>query len=120
MPELRLLSYNVRSLRDDRASVAAVIRACRPDVVAVQEAPRSLRWRSKRAALARTSGLVVATADREGVSGPDAAGEVPLEWVGSAASDNRGDWHRTEDWAKRGLGPIDRGPGRSCFCSTRS
>jgi endonuclease/exonuclease/phosphatase family metal-dependent hydrolase len=66
MPELRLLSYNVRSLRDDPASVAAVIRACKPDVVAVQEAPRSWRWRSKRAALARTSGLVVGTADREG------------------------------------------------------
>lgn len=64
MAELRLLSYNVRSLRDDPAAVAAVIRACRPDVVAVQEAPRFLRWRSKRAALARTSGLVVATADR--------------------------------------------------------
>lgn len=64
MPELRLLTYNVRSLRDDGDAVAAVIRACRPDVVAVQEAPRSWRWRSKRAALARRSGLVVATADR--------------------------------------------------------
>jgi endonuclease/exonuclease/phosphatase family metal-dependent hydrolase len=64
--ELRLLSYNVRSLRDDVDSVAAGIRACRPDVVAVQEAPRFLRWRSKRAALARKSGLVVATADRPG------------------------------------------------------
>jgi endonuclease/exonuclease/phosphatase family metal-dependent hydrolase len=32
----------------------------------VQEAPRFLRWRSKRAALARKSGLVVATADRPG------------------------------------------------------
>ena len=64
--ELRLLSYNVRSLRDDKAAVAAVIGACRPDVVAVQEAPRFLRWRSKRAALARESGLLVATADRPG------------------------------------------------------
>ena len=66
MAELRLLTYNVRSLRDDAAAVAAVIRACEPDVVAIQEAPRKLRWRSKRAALARTSGLVVATADRPG------------------------------------------------------
>jgi endonuclease/exonuclease/phosphatase family metal-dependent hydrolase len=66
MAELRLLTYNVRSLRDDADAVAAVIRACEPDVVAVQEAPRKLRWRSKRAALARTSGLVVATADRTG------------------------------------------------------
>ena len=66
MAELRLLTYNVRSLQDDAAAVASVIRACEPDVVAVQEAPRKLRWRSKRAALARTSGLVVATADRPG------------------------------------------------------
>lgn len=66
MAELRLLSYNVRSLRDDVDAVASVIRACAPDVVAVQEAPRALRWRSKRAALARKSGLVVATADRPG------------------------------------------------------
>ena len=66
MGELRLLTYNVRSLRDDVDAVAEVVRACRPDVVAVQEAPRSLRWRSKRAALARRCGLVVATADREG------------------------------------------------------
>ncbi len=63
---MRLLTYNVRSLRDDWHAAAAVIRACEPDVVCVQEAPRFLRWRSKRAALARESGLVVATADRVG------------------------------------------------------
>jgi endonuclease/exonuclease/phosphatase family metal-dependent hydrolase len=64
--ELRLLSYNVRSLRDDADAVAQVIRACSADVVAVQEAPRFLRWRSKRAGLARKSGLVVASAHRPG------------------------------------------------------
>ena len=59
MPTLRLLSYNVRSLRDDPAAVARVIRGAEPDVVCVQEAPRFLRWRSKCAALARSAGLVV-------------------------------------------------------------
>jgi endonuclease/exonuclease/phosphatase family metal-dependent hydrolase len=59
VPALRLLSYNIRSLRDDQDAVARVISAARPDVVCVQEAPRFLRWRSKCAALARTSGLVV-------------------------------------------------------------
>jgi endonuclease/exonuclease/phosphatase family metal-dependent hydrolase len=63
MPELRLLTYNVKSLTYDGEAVAAVVRHLRPDVVAVQEAPRKLRWRSKRAALARRCGLVVATAD---------------------------------------------------------
>ena len=61
-----MLSYNVRSLRDDADAVAQVIRACSADVVAVQEAPRFLRWRSKRAALARKSGLVVVSAHRPG------------------------------------------------------
>jgi endonuclease/exonuclease/phosphatase family metal-dependent hydrolase len=56
---MRLLTYNVRSLRDDSDAVARVIRAARPDVVAIQEAPRFLRWRSKCAALARRSGLVI-------------------------------------------------------------
>lgn len=61
---MRLLTYNVRSLRDDPAAVAQVIRACDPDVVCVQEAPRFLRWRSKCAQLARTSGLLVVTGGR--------------------------------------------------------
>jgi endonuclease/exonuclease/phosphatase family metal-dependent hydrolase len=56
---LRLLSYNIRSLRDDAAAVARVVRAAQPDVVCVQEAPRFWRWRAKAAALARHCGLVV-------------------------------------------------------------
>src|SRR3712207_1175105 len=62
--DLRVLTYNVRSLRDDGHAVARVIRACEPDVVCVQEAPRFLRWRSRCAALARESGLVVVTGGR--------------------------------------------------------
>jgi endonuclease/exonuclease/phosphatase family metal-dependent hydrolase len=66
MSELRVLTWNVRSLRDDVDAIAAVVRECAPDVMAVQEAPRFARWRSKRAALARRCGLLVATADRPG------------------------------------------------------
>lgn len=62
--EFRILSYNVRSLRDDKAAVAHVVRACDPDVVCVQEAPRFLRWRAKCAALARESGLLYVTGGR--------------------------------------------------------
>ncbi|MDP9116199.1 MAG: endonuclease/exonuclease/phosphatase family protein [Actinomycetota bacterium] len=64
MPTLRLLSYNIRSMRDDRAALARVIKSVDPHVVCVQEAPRFLRWRSTCAALARTSGLVVAGGGR--------------------------------------------------------
>lgn len=61
---VRLLSYNVRSLRDDKHAVARIIRACEPDVVCIQEAPRFFRWRSKCAALARRSNLFVVTGGR--------------------------------------------------------
>lgn len=62
--EVRLLSYNVRSLRDDKHAVATVIRACKPDVVCVQEVPRFFRWRTKCAELASESGLFVVTGGR--------------------------------------------------------
>lgn len=61
---LRVLAYNVRSLRDDADAVADVIRRARPDVVCLQEAPRFLRWRSRCAWLARRSGLLVVTGGR--------------------------------------------------------
>lgn len=64
MPILRVLTYNVRSLRDDAAAVARVIASARPHVVCVQEAPRFVRWRSAAAALARRSGLVVLAGGR--------------------------------------------------------
>jgi endonuclease/exonuclease/phosphatase family metal-dependent hydrolase len=56
--ELRVLSYNVRGLRDDGDALAQVVRDADPDVVCVQEAPRFLRWRTKCAALAREWGLL--------------------------------------------------------------
>jgi endonuclease/exonuclease/phosphatase family metal-dependent hydrolase len=58
---IRVLSYNIRSMRDDEAALARVIRACAPDLVLVQEAPRFFRWRKAAARLARASGLVWVT-----------------------------------------------------------
>jgi endonuclease/exonuclease/phosphatase family metal-dependent hydrolase len=55
---LRVVSYNVRSLRDDRSALVRVIRDLRPDVLCLQEAPRRLRWRGRCAALARDTGLL--------------------------------------------------------------
>jgi endonuclease/exonuclease/phosphatase family metal-dependent hydrolase len=57
---MRLMSWNLRSLRDNPDAVIRVIRTLRPDVLFVQEAPRFLRAQSKLAALARESSLVVA------------------------------------------------------------
>lgn len=55
---LRIVSYNVRSLSDDRSAVVRTLRALDPDVACIQETPRFLRWRSKCAALARESGML--------------------------------------------------------------
>ena len=64
MPTLRVLTYNVRSMRDDRAALGRVIRSAEPDVVLVQESPRFARWRSLCAELARRSNLVVVSGGR--------------------------------------------------------
>jgi len=76
VPTLRLLSYNVRSLRDDATALARVIRGAQPHVVCVQEAPRLWRWRSACAALARRSGLVIVT------GGATAAGNLIMCTLG--------------------------------------
>lgn len=81
---VRVLSYNVRSMRDDTAALARVIRACAPDLVLVQEAPRFFRWRKAAARLARTTGLVHVT------GGATAAGPMIL-------SSLRAHVERTED-----------------------
>lgn len=56
---IRVLSYNIRSLRDDEEALARVIRACAPDLVFLQEAPRFFRWRKHAARLAAKCDLVV-------------------------------------------------------------
>jgi endonuclease/exonuclease/phosphatase family metal-dependent hydrolase len=62
--ELRVLSYNIRSMRDDTQALFQVIRDCDPDVACIQEAPRFFRWRTKCAWLAHESGLVILTGGR--------------------------------------------------------
>src|SRR5689334_3091678 len=57
---LRVVSYNVHGLKDDRAALIEVVRDLAPDVLIVQEAPRRFRWRHKCAALADDVGMVVA------------------------------------------------------------
>jgi endonuclease/exonuclease/phosphatase family metal-dependent hydrolase len=61
------MSYNVAGLRGDQAAMAALVQEQRPDVVAVQEAPRRLRWRSRCADLARRFGLVYAAGGLPGL-----------------------------------------------------
>jgi endonuclease/exonuclease/phosphatase family metal-dependent hydrolase len=57
---LRVLTYNVHSQKDDQAALTAVVKDIEPDVLIVQEGPRRFRWRGKGAALARSFGMLVA------------------------------------------------------------
>ncbi|MFC6886354.1 MULTISPECIES: endonuclease/exonuclease/phosphatase family protein [Actinomadura] len=64
MTGVRVVSYNIRSLRDDPAAVVRVVRALDPDVLCLQEVPRFWGWRGKRRELARAAGLRVAAGRR--------------------------------------------------------
>ncbi|MEU8818092.1 endonuclease/exonuclease/phosphatase family protein [Actinoplanes sp. NPDC048796] len=59
-PALRVISYNVHGLKDDRGALVDLVRELAPDVLVVQEAPRRFRWRHRCAALADDLGMVVA------------------------------------------------------------
>lgn len=69
---MRVISWNVRSLRDGSAGVAAVLASLHPDVVLLQEAPRLQLWRWSCWLLGRRSGLRVV------VGGAPAAGNLLL------------------------------------------
>lgn len=55
---LRVMTYNVKSAQLDRAALGRVVRAVGPDLVAVQEGPGRVRWRSRSARLARDTSLL--------------------------------------------------------------
>jgi endonuclease/exonuclease/phosphatase family metal-dependent hydrolase len=61
---LRVVTYNVRHLRDDDAALVRVIRGVAPDVLCLQETPRHPRWRARLARLARESDLLYACGGR--------------------------------------------------------
>lgn len=91
---LRVASYSVRAATD---GTVAAVRAARPDLLLLRHAPSSVRWRTRGAALARRSGLVLVT------GGAPAAGNLLLcslrleveqtllrRWGSGVALDRRG------------------------------
>ncbi|GAA4230197.1 endonuclease/exonuclease/phosphatase family protein [Actinomadura meridiana] len=59
-----VLSYNLRSLRDDPSAVARVVRTIAPDVACLQEVPRFWTWRLQRRRLANACGMTIAAGRR--------------------------------------------------------
>lgn len=59
-----MATYNIRSLRDDRAAVVRVIRDLRADIVCIQEAPRFAFWRRICRRLADDVGLSIVAGGR--------------------------------------------------------
>jgi endonuclease/exonuclease/phosphatase family metal-dependent hydrolase len=55
---LRVATYNVRDLLDDREAASRVVRAVQPDVLCLQEVPRRLTTEFSLPALARATGLL--------------------------------------------------------------
>jgi endonuclease/exonuclease/phosphatase family metal-dependent hydrolase len=65
VPGVRVVSYNVRSLRDDVPALVRVVRGLEPDLVCLQEVPRLLFWRTRRRRFARSCGLAIAAGRRD-------------------------------------------------------
>ncbi len=57
---LRVVTYNVRGLRDDGAAVARVLRELDADVVFIQGLPKVVLWRGRAASFARRADLLYA------------------------------------------------------------
>lgn len=71
-PQVRILTYNIHGQRDAATALDKVVRAAAPDVAVVQEGPRRILWRHRRARLAQRWDMVVAD------GGEPAAGNVLL------------------------------------------
>ncbi len=67
---VRVLSYNIRSQRDDRRALVRVIRACAADLVCIQESPRYWRPEGQAAWLARQTGTVILSGGGRTAAGP--------------------------------------------------
>ncbi|GAA2157253.1 endonuclease/exonuclease/phosphatase family protein [Kitasatospora kazusensis] len=76
---VRLLSYNIRSQRDDRQALVRVIRACAPDLVCIQESPRYWRPEGQAAWLAHETDLVILSGGGRIAAGPLLLGTLGVD-----------------------------------------
>ncbi|WP_433497110.1 endonuclease/exonuclease/phosphatase family protein [Sphaerimonospora sp. CA-214678] len=110
---LRVATYNVRSLRDDRAALVRVIRAMRPDVLCLQEVPRLLHWRRRRRELAGDAGMSVAAGGRVGGVAVFAGPAVRL----LHGSGHRLRWFAGLEWRAIAVAVVEKDGRRYAVCS---
>ncbi|MEV7802619.1 endonuclease/exonuclease/phosphatase family protein [Microbispora sp. NPDC088329] len=110
---LRVATYNVRGLRDDRRALVRVIRALRPDVLCLQEAPRLPGWRRERRTLARAAGLSVAAGGRVGGTAVLIAPAVRL----LRGRGHRLRWFAGLEWRSVALAVVEKDRERYAVCS---
>lgn len=106
--ELRVLTYNVRRLRDDRAAVIRVVRSARADVLCLQEAPGGPLWRTRCSELAREAGMFLLSGGRP-AAGNLLAGAARIDVHGTLdirLSRTRGQQPRGVSSALLGLGGV--------------
>jgi hypothetical protein len=69
---IRVVTWDLGSVRTEDAQIAAVLREVRPDLAGLQGVPAGLRWRSRTAALARRAEMLTAG------GGPACSGNLVL------------------------------------------
>ncbi|MBX6383750.1 MAG: endonuclease/exonuclease/phosphatase family protein [Microbispora sp.] len=110
---MRVATYNIRGLRDDGEALVRVIRALRPDVLCLQEAPRLPGWRRARRALARATGLSVAAGGRVGGTAVFTAPSVRL----LRGRGHRLRWFAGLEWRSVALAVVEKDRHRYAVCS---
>ncbi|MFI7035583.1 endonuclease/exonuclease/phosphatase family protein [Microbispora rosea] len=105
---LRVATYNVRGLKDDRRALVRVIRALRPDVLCLQEAPRLPGWQRERRALARAAGLSAAAGGRVGGTAVLTAPAVRL----LSGRGHRLRWFAGLEWRSVALAVVEKTVGK--------
>lgn len=110
---LRVATYNVHALRDDRSALVRVVRAIRPDVLCLQEVPRLLHWRRRRRELARDVGMSVAAGGRIGGVAVFTGPAVRL----LHGSGHRLRWYAGLEWRAIAVAVVAKGRARYAVCS---
>lgn len=93
MVRVRVMSYNIRALKDDRAAVVRVVRALDPDVLCLQEVPRHPFSGHRISELASDCGMLWAGGGSRGMMSTTLLTSLRLEVLASGHRQFPVRWH---------------------------